>query len=108
MSGAMTSGGAGVGVRRFGDEFVFRPAFGTRRPATDMGRADPALTILGPRSMDHDVPGMRRRIGASAPMMPRRLPWTIAAVVMGVLSVALWRDAFVLADALLHKAAGLY
>ncbi len=65
-------------------------------------------TVIWPRNMDPDVPDMRRRIGASAPVFPRRLPWTLAGAVIGGLSFALWREAVVLAEWLLHGIAGIY
>jgi hypothetical protein len=107
MSGAMMSGGAGFGSKRFAEEFVFRPAFGTRLPATQIGR-EPMLAVAAARSMDRDVADMRRRIGESAPLLPHRLPLAVAAAVIGGASFVLWRDAFMLAESLAHEAASLY
>lgn len=107
MAGATIPEGAGGGSRRFAEQFVFRPAFGTRRPPAELGR-EPMLTLIGPRNMDCDLPDMRRRIDATAPPLPRRLPWTLAAAVIGLLSFALWRDAFLLAESMIHELAGLY
>ncbi len=66
------------------------------------------LTVAGGRGMDTGVADMRRRIGASAPLLPRHLPWAAGAVAIGALSLALWLDTFEVASLLASSVSRLF
>jgi hypothetical protein len=70
-----------------------RRVFG-KRAAAWMAEATDGPGAAPAGSMDRDVAMLRRRIVATAGAPSMRLPWAVGVLVIAVLSIGLWFDAF--------------
>jgi hypothetical protein len=83
-----------------GDQRPARGVFGQRQAAARTMAPPP------PRSVDYDVPDLRRRIGNRA--APKRLPLAISGAVIVALSAMLWLDTFEIATMLARALARMF